>query len=303
MYEIALSAAACLRSNTRADVVWHLDTDIPRYQSSAGNVMLTPGGGRIGNLMDGIFEGQLADIASRQLPFAKVQELVVGPLEALVAGLDAGARARVVISPAHLIALDAWEAFLAKEPVLVHGRISDGVISEFATYTQATISGAPAELAAVFTQGLSTSVVTEDAVTCMFVPRTKCVIAGAGPIAQALADTVSLLGWDAVIDSSPVNVAGLTATLSDMDVVIVMGHDVESSSRCLESALQSNAGYIGALGSRAMQQNRADWLAFRDVTDLSRVHGPAGFDIGASSPHEIAVSIVAQAIAVKAGKA
>jgi xanthine dehydrogenase accessory factor len=63
------------------------------------------------------------------------------------------------------------------------------------------------------------------------------------------------------------------------------------------AALESDAGYIGALGSLAMQQSRADWLALRDVTDLTRVHGPAGFDIGADGPAEIAVSVIAQAIA------
>ena len=48
-------------------------------------------------------------------------------------------------------------------------------------------------------------------------------------------------------------------------------------------------------GSRRTQQARADWLAYRGVTDLDRVHGPAGLDIGATTPPEIAVSILAEA--------
>ena len=89
-------------------------------------------------------------------------------------------------------------------------------------------------------------------------------------------------------------VTGLTASLGPLDAVVVMGHDVESSSRCLMSALESDAGYVGALGSSAMQQARADWLAYREVTDLARVHGPAGLPLGGKSPAEVAVSIVAE---------
>jgi xanthine dehydrogenase accessory factor len=51
-----------------------------------------------------------------------------------------------------------------------------------------------------------------------------------------------------------------------------------------------------------MQEARAEWLAYRDVTDISRVHGPAGLDIGARSPAEIAVAILAEAISVHARK-
>jgi xanthine dehydrogenase accessory factor len=54
------------------------------------------------------------------------------------------------------------------------------------------------------------------------------------------------------------------------------------------------------LGSRRTQQARADWLAYRGITDLDRVHGPAGLDIGANTPPEIAVSILAEAMAVGA---
>ncbi|NDH14750.1 MAG: hypothetical protein EBY47_06725, partial [Actinobacteria bacterium] len=125
------------------------------------------------------------------------------------------------------------------------------------------------------------------------------VVAGGGPIADALIAQVSLLGWDVAVETRPDLVEGLTTRLSSADAVVVMGHDVETSSRCLQVALDSDAGYIGALGSRAMQQARADWLAYRDVTDLTRVHGPAGLDIGAATPEEIAVSIVAQIVSAR----
>ena len=89
----------------------------------------------------------------------------------------------------------------------------------------------------------------------------------------------------------------MAATLSAVDGFIVMGHDVESSGRALQAAIGSKAGYIGSVGSKAMQELREEWLAYRGVAWSHRVHGPAGLPIGASNPGEIAISIVAEAMA------
>jgi xanthine dehydrogenase accessory factor len=96
---------------------------------------------------------------------------------------------------------------------------------------------------------------------------------------------------------------GVVAGLAGMDKLVVLSHDDELAGPVLAAALAGPVGYIGALGSRRTQQARADWLAYRGITDLARVHGPAGLDIGSSTPAEIAVSIIAQAVAVASGKA
>jgi xanthine dehydrogenase accessory factor len=94
---------------------------------------------------------------------------------------------------------------------------------------------------------------------------------------------------------------GVIAGLAVLDKLVVISHDHEFAGRALAAALSSDVGYIGALGSRRTQQSRADWLAYRGITDLERIHGPAGLDIGANTPAEIAVSILAEARAVKSG--
>ena len=119
------------------------------------------------------------------------------------------------------------------------------------------------------------------------------------PIADALAQQGALLGLKVLVEPRPGLVAGIAATLSSIDSIVVMGHDVESSSKCLLAALESEAGYVGALGSQAMQQSRTDWLAYQDVHDVSRVHGPAGLNIGAKTPAEIAVSVAAEIIGLR----
>ena len=75
-----------------------------------------------------------------------------------------------------------------------------------------------------------------------------------------------------------------------------MGHDLEISGRALEAAVRSKAGYIGSIGSHQMQDMRREWISYRGAAWDERVHGPAGLDIGADDPPEIAIAIVAEAL-------
>lgn len=273
MYDIALSVAACARSSTRADVAWMLE---PAASDEA--LAFTPGGGRIGVLRNGAFDGLLADAAARQLPSGRLVRHVVTDLESQVSGIPTGTQATFLVVPAEQFPDGTWPRLLDRQEVTFTIRVADSVVESMSL-------------------GAESQEAEEGVLIARIVPVPRLVVAGQGPIAEALAAQGNLLGWKVAMDSRPSMVAGLTATLSAMDAVVVMGHDVEASSSCLMAALDSDAGYIGALGSRAMQQTRADWLAMRDVTDTGRVHGPAGLDIGASSPAQIAVSIAAEIIA------
>lgn len=86
--------------------------------------------------------------------------------------------------------------------------------------------------------------------------------------------------------------------------VIVLTHDDKFDVPALAAALRSDAFYVGALGSRVAQANRRDRLLEAGLTldELARLHGPAGLDIGAESPAETAVSILAEALSVLSGR-
>jgi len=283
VYDIALSVAACARSGTRADVAWMV---APSASNAA--LALTPGGGRIGSLAAGAFDGLLADAAARQLPTGRLVEHAVNPVESALCGLPVGTPVAFLVVPADQVPVGAWQRLLDHEPVTLVAQLSDGEVTAIDLDADA-----PGRDPAVQREGA--------AISSTFAPIPRLVVAGQGPIAEALAAQGALLGWTVSLESRPDIVAGLTASLSWLDAVVVLGHDVESSSRCLMAALESDAGYIGAVGSHRMQESRADWLAYRDVTDLSRVHGPAGLEIGAASPAEIAVSIAAQVIVSRSG--
>ncbi len=281
MYEIALSVAACARSGTRADVAWMLSPII-----SDEALVLTPGGGRIGRLASGAFDGLLADLATRQLPAGRLVNHSVTEVESSICQLPVGSAVQFLLVPAEQFPSQTWPLLLDHTPIVIVTSLSGDVV------TAVQVEAAEAE------SGRPKVSVESDVITTVLAPTPRMIIAGMGPIAEALAAQATLLKWKVVVEARPGAVAGLAATLSPVDAVVVMGHDVEISSGCLMAALESDAGYVGALGSQAMQQSRADWLAYRDVVDLSRVHGPAGLDIGATTPEEIAVAIVAEAIAV-----
>ena len=91
--------------------------------------------------------------------------------------------------------------------------------------------------------------------------------------------------------------AALTALRPDARTAIVtLSHDPKLDDPALRIALQSDAFYIGALGSRKTQQARYKRLAELGCTDTqqARIQGPVGLDIGAESPAEIAIAIMAQ---------
>jgi len=294
MYDIALSVNAFVRSGTRADVAWMISPTI-----SNDALALTPGSGRVGSLASGVFDGNLSDFATRKLPNGRVVALKIGEFESSISGLVAGTDAQFLVVPADSFDPDFWPALMERRPVAITCVLDgdgDDVMAVH-VFDAETIDQADEVTAELFAKGVTNVVVQDDLVVTVLFPIPTLVIAGGGPIAHALAAIGELLEWNVSIDGRNTVVAGLVARLSPLDAVVIMGHDVETSSKNLSYALASEAGYIGALGSVKMQEDRADWLAYQEITDLSRVHGPAGLDIQASTPAEIAVSVIAEIIA------
>ena len=82
---------------------------------------------------------------------------------------------------------------------------------------------------------------------------------------------------------------------------MVLDHDLGATTPALAAALRDGRPYVAALGSRRTQARRRAALTDAGVTDeqLARIHGPAGLDLGATTPAEIALAIVAEALATQ----
>jgi xanthine dehydrogenase accessory factor len=296
VYGITLAVAACLRSGTRADVAWMVAAQGLPIDDWSDALVFTRGGGRIGSMAGGALDSKLADLAGRWSA-GRLVDFEVSEIDALIAGLPSAGAARCVLVPADALPGDLWDLAAKREPMCLVCRLESGEVAEIQLYTTATIDEAGEGAEQLFATGTSGSVVSEDVVITVFRPVPQLIVIGNTPVADALAELAALVGWRARILTDSTTATGVIASLSGLDKVVVTGHDLDLAGAALMAALDSEVGYIGALGAHHMQETRADWLAYRGVTDLSRVHGPAGFDIGAESPAEIAVSILAEAIA------
>jgi xanthine dehydrogenase accessory factor len=93
--------------------------------------------------------------------------------------------------------------------------------------------------------------------------------------------------------------------LGPRDAVLVFTHDPKFDEPALIAALHTNAGYIGALGSRQTTADREERLRRAGIgeADLARIHAPCGLDIGSRTAEETAVSVLAEIIAARAARA
>jgi xanthine dehydrogenase accessory factor len=146
------------------------------------------------------------------------------------------------------------------------------------------------------------------------VPATRLVITGAVHISQALAPVATLLGYDVTIVDPRTAFASIER-FPDVKVLaewpdvalpplgidrytafVALTHDPKIDDPALLHALARDCFYIGALGSKKTHARRVERLKGQGLTDadIARIAAPIGLDIGAVSPAEIAVAIMAQ---------
>jgi len=149
------------------------------------------------------------------------------------------------------------------------------------------------------------------------VPPVKLLVVGAVHVSQALAPMAAGLDLDVtIVDpraafATPDRFPGVPLLhewpdealpqlgLDRHTALVALTHDPKIDDRALSAALRSECFYIGALGSRKSHAQRLDRLRAEGFGDaeLARLHAPVGINIGAISPAEIAVSILAEIIA------
>ena len=157
----------------------------------------------------------------------------------------------------------------------------------------------------------------------VYMPPPRLFVYGAVDTAEALCKAAKLLGWttyvadarrafateerfpsaDHLIVKWPAEAIEEVAP-DHQTAFVVLTHDAKFDQPALEAVLQTEAFYVGALGSRRNQEKRRARLLEAGVPEasLERISGPSGLDIGAESQEETALSILGEILAVRAGR-
>jgi xanthine dehydrogenase accessory factor len=192
-----------------------------------------------------------------------------------------------------------------------------------------TAGDGPSDLAALAADAIRTgrSHVIEHGESTIFAdvygPPPRLLVYGAIDTAEALCRGAKLLGWTTIVADARARFAtreripsadellvawpdeAIATVRPDVGTaIIVLTHDDKFDLPLLKAALESEAFYVGALGSRRNQERRRGLLLEAGVPepDLERINGPAGLDIGAESPAETALSMLSEMLAVRVGR-
>ena len=244
---------------------------------------------------------QLADVATRTGGGGRLVSLTLTDIEpAAAAGLPTGGTARCLVVPAHDLPDDLWPLLSERRSVCLVTRVADDEVLGTTLHTDASVGDAGGEAADLFAKGRSGTLVLDELVVTALHPVPRMVIVGVGPTADGLGDA-----------ARAARVARATSVRRRH------GHRLDRRARPPRQGrgARPRRGTDRAGPRRRPRRRcglhrlrrartrcstaRADWLAYRGITDLTRVHGPAGLDIGASSPPEVAVAVLAEALAVR----
>ena len=275
-----------------------------------------------GGCVEGAVLAEAQDIMSHGQP--KILEFGVSDEEAWEVGLACGGTIRVFIEK-----VDEEKATLTNEitarradgqPTVLATRLADGsqrlVLAEGDAFSEA------ASLAIRQDKGASVEFEGQEWFLTVFNPPLRLILVGAVHIAQTLAPAAHLAGFQVrLIDprtafATEARFPGVELSHDWPDeamaasppdhrtAIVTLTHDPKIDDPALHAALKSSAFYIGCLGSKRTHAKRLDRLKASGFTEeqTGRINGPLGLDIGAANPAEIAISALAEIIAVLRGQ-
>jgi xanthine dehydrogenase accessory factor len=282
----------------------------------AGSQLAVSGAGEImGSVSGGCVEGAVVTEALEALADGRSRVLTFGVADetAFNVGLACGGTIRVLVEPvggaqgiAEPLLSDLVAARASRQPRAYAVNLSDWSRRLLAP------QDAPEDVQARFRADRSG--VEGDAFTAIHNPALRLIVVGAVHIAQALLPMARLAGYDPTL-IDPRDAFGSAARFPGETIlhdwpdeamaalrpdartaVVTLTHDAKLDDPAIQAALASDCFYLGCLGSSRTHAKRLDRLRAAGIPEaqIARIHAPVGLDIGAKTPAEIAVSVLAQ---------
>jgi xanthine dehydrogenase accessory factor len=283
-------------------VVVKTERSAPREPGSA--LAVNERGEMAGSVTGGCVEPAVYEEAKAVLAGepARLVEYGIADETAFEVGLPCGGTVHVLVGPV--------------DPGVVEGLVA-AVAEERPAELELSVSG---EARVVPASGRAAPELSGDLFHLPILPRPRMYVFGAVDHAAALATAGKLLGYrvtvsdararfvtpDRIPDADELLVGWPDEILADAPVdertaICVLTHDHKLDIPALKAALQSPAGYIGAMGSRRTTEAREALLRDEGVSDddLARIRAPIGLDIGSRTPAEVAIAIAAEIVSAK----
>lgn len=284
-----------------------VDGSAPR---TVGTSMVWDGRDVIGSIAGGCVEGAVVEVAERVLDDGRTRIVEFGVSDelALRVGLSCGGLLRI-----HLALLDPARASFDAATAATMSALRDAAAGRSARV-------------ALTASGFDTADCADDtAFIDSRMPPARLILIGAMEFSSALSAAAQVLGFEVtVVDPRELFTtaarfpgAGLAVewppeylersvlggAIDARTVIALLSHDDRFDADALAVALRSPAGYVGAMGSRRTHERRMHALAELgvDASERARLHSPIGLDVGASTPEETAISILAEVLRERTG--
>ncbi len=306
-----------------------------------GATLIAAAGDRVaGSVSNGCVEAAVYEEAMAALESGRARVVHYGISDelAFTVGLSCGGAIDVLVEPAGELHAAALAAVHAERPALLARVIAPGdrvgtvgLLADKSERWGAELAALALEAREALEQGLSRIAparLADGREALVFLEAMPAppllVIVGATHVGVALAHLAREVGFRVIVaDPRPalanrdrfpsadeILLAWPDEALARLDLardasVAVLSHDPKFDRPALSGALRSDAGYIGAIGSRRTNEERFARLreeGFAEA-DLARVHAPIGLDLGARTAEETALAILAEVLAVRRGRA
>lgn len=315
MLELAADLLPRVRAGERVAVVTVTRVSHSAPRGTGASMAVTAAGQVIGSISGGCVEGDAVMLALGALhaSVGLTAQFGFSDTQAHAAGLACGGAIDVIaypIGPDDALVIDALEAALRDEPVAIGLVIRD----------DETPPGQPSRVGCIV--AASADDPESSILTLTHSPRPRLVVLGAGDYAAALCRVASAAGfavtvcdaWGLLVTRERFPDAAELVTalpheylraeaerLDPRTAVCVLTHDERLDVPALGEALRLPVAFVGALGARPTVARRAELLRAEGVSEaeLARLHSPLGLDLGAVTPEETAISIIAEIVAAR----